>query len=68
MPGPPQFRPAAPREETGAARTVWALQNGVPAPVKVTIGASDGKRTEIAAGDIKPGQQLVIDHAATKKE
>lgn len=66
-PGPPQFRPAAPREETGADRTVWVLQNGTPSPVRVTVGATDGKRTEIAGGGSQAGQLMVIDQSAARK-
>ncbi len=53
-PGPPPFRPASAREETGRNRTVWVLGNGEPKQVKVTIGASDGKRTEIQRENFVP--------------
>ena len=66
LPGPPQFRPASPNEETGPHRTVWKLQNGVPVPVKVTIGMSDGKRTQILGEDVPTGEALIIDQAAAK--
>jgi HlyD family secretion protein len=47
MPGMPQFRPASQREAGGPSRAVWMLRDGVPVAVPVTVGASDGKRTEI---------------------
>jgi hypothetical protein len=34
---------------------VWVLRNGEPTPVKVVIGLSDGKRTEVRGGEIQAG-------------
>jgi HlyD family secretion protein len=61
MPGPPRFRAVSPPEETGPSRTVWVLRNGEPAPVKVVIGPSDGKRTQLQSGDIEVEQALIVD-------
>lgn len=38
---------------------VWALRDGEPAPVTITKGASDGSMTEIVAGDVAAGDELV---------
>lgn len=67
MPGPPSFRPASTREEAGPSRTVHILKDGVPVATKVVIGASDGKRTEIASGEIEAGQFAVVDQQAARK-
>jgi HlyD family secretion protein len=64
MPGMPQFRPASRREGTSSARTVWVLRDGSPAPVAVTIGASDGRRTEILSGELAPEQRVIVDTEA----
>lgn len=40
---------------------VWVLRDGQPAPVSVTVGATDGIMTEVVAGDIEPGMALVVD-------
>jgi HlyD family secretion protein len=61
LPGPPRFRAPSRPQETGPDRTVWALDDGQPKAVKVAIGASDGKRTEIREGGIEPGQAVIID-------
>jgi HlyD family secretion protein len=66
LPGPPRFRAASPREETGSDRTVWVLRNGLPAPAKVTVGASDGKRTEVRDGELKAGETVIVDETAGK--
>lgn len=61
LPGPPRFRPPTPREERGSARRIWVLRGGVPAPVDVTVGASDGRYTEIRAGELAPDEEVVVD-------
>jgi HlyD family secretion protein len=42
---------------------VWVLQDGQPAAVEVTTGATNGRLTEITAGDLKAGM-LVITEAS----
>ena len=67
MPGPPRFRTATPREDTGAERTVWVLRGNEPTSVKVSIGASDGKSTEIRSGGIEAGHEVVVDQLTAQK-
>jgi HlyD family secretion protein len=40
---------------------VWTLRDGKLLAVDVSIGATDGKMTEVTSGDIDPGMPLVID-------
>lgn len=40
---------------------VWLLQDGKPVAIPVTIGATNGRMTEILDGDIKPGTSLLVD-------
>ncbi|MCF8476816.1 MAG: efflux RND transporter periplasmic adaptor subunit [Pseudolabrys sp.] len=66
LPGRPQFRAAAPRDEAGNNRTVWVLQDGEPKQVQITIGSSDGKNTEVKSGDVRAGQALIVDQSTGK--
>jgi HlyD family secretion protein len=66
MPGMPQFRPASQQEASGPSRAVWMLREHVPAAVPVTVGASDGKRTEILQGEITEGDAVIVDTAAAR--
>jgi HlyD family secretion protein len=66
IPGPPRFRPASRRAETGPNRTIWVLRQGEPTPVEVSIGLSDGKRTRVVSGEIGAGHELIIDQIASK--
>ena len=61
LPGPPQFRTASPRDNGGVNRTIWTLRNGVPEAVKVVIGPSDGKRTQIVGGKLEPEHSVIVD-------
>ena len=42
-------------------RTVYVLRGGTPEAVRVTTGLTDGTVTEIVKGDVKPGDEVVID-------
>jgi HlyD family secretion protein len=66
LPGRRPFRPASQHEEGGPKRRVWVLKNGVPAPVAVVVGASDGQRTQILEGEIKEGQGVIVDSTTAK--
>jgi HlyD family secretion protein len=66
LPGRPRFRSATPRQGAGQNGTVWILQDGEPVAVKVVIGVSDGKNTEIKSGDLKAGQALIVDQTTGK--
>ncbi len=39
---------------------VWVLRDGAPVRVRVTPGASDGTFTEITAGELEEGEEIVI--------
>jgi HlyD family secretion protein len=45
------------------AGRVYLLKNGELTPVAVTLGITDSQNTEIIAGEIKPGDQLVTGDA-----
>jgi HlyD family secretion protein len=66
LPMIPRSRPGQ-REETGAARRVWILRDGRAVAVPVTAGASDGRRTQIVQGDLKPGQPVIVDTASARR-
>jgi HlyD family secretion protein len=45
----------------GAAEAqVWVLENGVPKPVPVTLGLSDGNYVEVAGGDLREGEAVLV--------
>jgi len=52
------------REDTttnGKQQRVWILKNGQLSSVSITTGSTSGRMTEILAGDIQPGMEVVVD-------
>jgi HlyD family secretion protein len=43
------------------------LRDGVPVAVPVVIGATDGRKTEIRQGEIKPGEAIIFDTITAKR-
>lgn len=49
------------RKRLGTQHHVWVVRNGRPTPIAVVTGVTDGRFTEVRSGDIRPGQQLIVD-------
>jgi HlyD family secretion protein len=45
----------------GKQQRVWILRNSQLSPVSITVGSTSGLMTEILAGDIQPGMEVVVD-------
>ncbi|HXY54003.1 MAG TPA: efflux RND transporter periplasmic adaptor subunit [Nitrospirota bacterium] len=54
-----------PAAATGAGAkkgpVVWALENGKPKRVVISLGISDGNYTEVISGDLKEGEQIIVE-------
>lgn len=46
---------------------IWMMRNGKPVRVAVKTGISDGEWTELIEGDIKEGEEVVVDILSQKK-
>lgn len=67
MPRPPQSnvtRPV-PAPKAGAQAQVWVLRDGRPVAVRVKVGVTDGRQTEIAGGELQPGTPVIVDSLGT---
>ena len=42
-------------------KTIYVLRNGRPEPVEIKTGLTDGTTTEIASGDLKEGEQVIVE-------
>ena len=52
----------------GGSRQLWVLRDGAPVAVRVTVGASDGKRTEVSGSGLNEGDAVIIDqHSGAPK-
>jgi HlyD family secretion protein len=60
MPGPPG-EDSARRVNVvkGSTQQVWTLRNGQLTPIPVTVGATDGQRTEVTGPGLHEGMQLI---------
>lgn len=68
MPRPPSTNVKQVRStEKTAARRLWVLRNGTPAPVQVTVGATNGRYTEVTGGELKAGDPVITEAVARKK-
>ena len=54
-------RPAAAGASTASAKQVWVLRDGAAVAVAVTPGITDGRMTEITAGDLQAGMLVITD-------
>jgi HlyD family secretion protein len=46
---------------------VWTLRDGKLLAIAVSIGATDGRMTEVVSGDIEPGMPLVVDTVRSER-
>ena len=52
--------PKVTAKAAGAVQRIWTLQSGVLTPIEVKVGLTDGQRTEITEGPLKPGDAVVV--------
>lgn len=69
LPGP-RFRSAQRSRPTvnGTEKTVWILQAGQAQALTVKTGMSDGRYTEITAGALQPGMQVITEYRQPAKK
>lgn len=65
--GRPTFRAPSLPDEAGPARRIWVLRDGAPSAVPVTVGATDGRHTQIVKGNLGPDQRVIVDAVAPRR-
>jgi len=53
--------PAPVRTERADTAEVWVFKQGKGVPVRLTLGLSDGSFTEVAGGNLSPGDEVITD-------
>jgi HlyD family secretion protein len=69
LPGPPgsgSLRPPA-AQPKGSTQKVWTLRNGQPVAIPATVGATDGRFTEIAGSGWEEGTLVITDRTTDAK-
>ena len=64
IPGRPRLRAPSENLTSGTDRRIWVLADGQAQERPVTIGPTDGSRTQVIAGDLQPGDAVIVDAAA----
>ena len=69
FPRPPDMDRNANAESSAALNNphVWVVRDGRPAPIAVTVGVTDGKQSEVRAGQVTPGMQLIVEQLKESK-
>lgn len=65
-----RFRPSEKRERTAKRETgsgVWILENEKPKRIAVITGISDGAYTELLSGELREGQEIIVDSLMKSK-
>lgn len=73
LPGPGRMRRGGGNRQVsfgaGSSQTVYVLgEDGEPKAVQVVVGASDGARTVITGGDLKPGMRVITGQLAAGQQ
>ena len=68
LPRPPSSARRAPQAQTptGGEQRLWTLQNGAPVAVPVQLGATDGRHTEVTAGELRAGMEVITEAQPVK--
>lgn len=62
LPRPPRdTSPKLARTSAKGTQQVWVLHDGEPAPITVSVGATDGRMTEVTGAELRPGMQVVTE-------
>lgn len=65
-PLPPEKNRTARKQQKGPA--VWILENNAPRRIPVTVGISDGSYSELLSGEIREGQEVIVESLAKAPE
>ena len=56
------------REEEGKPGRVWVLSpEGKPVPMSIALGITNGTFSEVLAGDVEEGKELIVEETSKKK-
>ncbi len=47
---------------------VWRLENNKPKRISITVGISDGNNTEVASGELKTGDEVIVSAVENKNK
>jgi HlyD family secretion protein len=66
--GQPGGGPAGATPAGQRSYAIWILEQSKPKRVPITVGISDGMFTEVTGGDLKEGQEVILESLGTAKK
>ena len=60
-PSPEAAKDGTKRRSDAVSGTVYVLENGQPRLVRVTVGITDSRSTEIVGGELKAGDEVIVE-------
>jgi len=57
-----------PKQGKSLSQRVYVLSEGKPVAVPIQTGISDDTHLEVIAGELRPGQEVIVDQVQTKKK
>ena len=60
-PSPDAAKDGTKRRSDAVSGTVYVLENGQPRLVRVTVGITDSRSTEIVGGELKAGDEVIVE-------
>lgn len=67
IPRPPREAAKTRAAAKGAEQQVWALRGLEAVPVRVTVGASNGRYTEVTGGDLQVGMLVILESTGASR-
>lgn len=62
LPGPPRSAAVPKSKETKSGeRRIWILRENIPVSVNVRTGVTDGIKTQVLEGELKPDDRVIVD-------
>jgi HlyD family secretion protein len=61
IPAPPSQSPKLPAPAADGKPRVWVLRDGRAAPIEIQTGATNGQVTEVLAGTLAAGTQVITE-------
>jgi HlyD family secretion protein len=65
LPRRPARTPPESVNAPGRRQRVWVMRDGEPVAVSITVGATDGRMTEVTSGDLQPDMALIVESGST---
>jgi HlyD family secretion protein len=64
----PAGKPELSARNSQPGTSIWVLENQEPKRLRITTGISDGTYTEVLSGNLKEGQEVILESLSKMKK